>query len=399
MSYQPKPCGCKKAQCTICNPVVFYPYFNPFTNPPSNASSTKAKCEEPICRTNCDPFLPLQCVPCKRKIVTWRIKYLVSNLANEAAHQDINLLNPWDLIIANNQLWVVDATTDAMLNFDLYGNPLRVPIGIKSLVYYSAYPTAMTINREGNFVVNSNITTRTAFILISTAAGTVNAYNPDVFPDQAPTVISQTKSGQIVSYHGITVIGNYLYCVDFYGGKIDVFNSSYILQTSFPFIDGDTSDPIPADFGPYNIFHIGRYLYVNYCRHTPGIPQRILDGPGNGYISIFNPDGTFVRRFYSRGVLNSPVSIIAAPCEYGFPKDGLLVANYGDGTINIFDCRGEFMGKILSPAGLPISIFGLWAIAPYYTCNNEIYFCASPGNELEKHGIVGSLVVDQVLTI
>lgn len=101
----------------------------------------------------------------------------------------------------------------------------------------------------------------------------------------------------------------------------------------------------------------------------------------------------FVRRFTSRGVLNSPWAMIPAPCECGFPPGSFLAGNNGDGHINVFDCEGNFVGSLLGQSHLPIHIEGLWGLAPHYTNFSEIFFTSSENTI----GMVGSIVKDQVI--
>lgn len=404
-------CGCKKPTCKSCFYNYFYPFYNPYLMQYySNFIQPKIcdnNCDDRLpgykhekkCNTSCDPYIPDKPRHCAKKIVTWRIKYLVSNKPNLAAHVDEVLVNPWGIVVANNELWVANNSTDSFTSYDLHGNKLRAPVRVRDYAHNSAFPTGLAVNCTGSFATSNGTDTRVAFLITATEMGTIHVYNPLVNQTTSYLVINQTLGGDVVVYKGITIAGNYIYAADFFNRKIDVFDGNYNLQTAFPFVDGDTSNPIPPDYGPNNIAHIGCYMYVAYAKHVPDVPVHDFDGPGHGYISVFNLDGTFVRRFHSRGVLNSPWAMIPAPCECGFPKDGILVGNNGDGTINIFDCTGEYMGKLLNAAGIPISIGGLWGLATYYKCNNEIFFASAPGGDENNEGLVGSLVVDQVLEV
>src|SRR5258705_5725585 len=86
-------------------------------------------------------------------------------------------------------------------------------------------------------------------------------------------------------------------------------------------------------------------------------------GPGLGYVDIYNPDGTLMRRFISRGQLNAPWGIAKAPAGFWGEGSGIenviLVGNFGDGHINAFDANGSFIGQ-LRAHGNPIEIEGLW---------------------------------------
>src|SRR2546430_2216494 len=63
---------------------------------------------------------------------------------------------------------------------------------------------------------------------------------------------------------------------------------------------------IPAGFAPFNIANIGGKIYVTYAKQLAPENKDDQSGPGNGYVDIYNADGTFVKRFASQGQLNSP---------------------------------------------------------------------------------------------
>ena len=72
----------------------------------------------------------------------------------------------------------------------------------------------------------------------------------------------------------------------------------------------------------------------------------------------------------------------------------LLVGNFGDGRINVFDpVHGTFVQGLKDPDGEPIQIDGLWALKVGNGGNggsaNNVYFTA--GLDDERHGSFGSL--------
>jgi uncharacterized protein (TIGR03118 family) len=96
----------------------------------------------------------------------------------------------------------------------------------------------------------------------------------------------------------------------------------------------------------------------------------------------------------SGGVLDSPWGLAIAPPGFGEFANDLLVGNFGDGTINVFNPKNDhFLGKLEGADGGPITIGDLWALIPG-TGNagsdpNKIYFTAGVQNE--AHGLFGSL--------
>lgn len=331
----------------------------------------------------------------RRAITTWKSNYLVSNRPNQAAHIDADLVNPWGMLVYNHQLWLTAGGTDKILNYDLFGNKLLGSVSVRNAENISSYPSGIAANCSANFTVsNGNRTTSSQFI-ISTKNGTVQAYSPQVDPLRTFFIMSQKLTGVTTVYKGLAIGESRLYLADFFGRKIDVRDDTFAPLQNFHFIDSDTTMPIPSDYGPYNIVLIGSFLYVLWAKKDPTVTIYNVDGVGNGYISVFRLDGSFVRRFYSRGVLNSPWAMIPAPAEAGNPPGSFLVANNGDGRIHVFDCQGRLVGPMLNQDGTPIVIPGVHGLAPNYTDFSEIFFTSSIDPNID--GLVGSLVKDQVI--
>lgn len=404
-----------------CNPCNQDPYYNPAAVvggigcppmpgcAPCSGAPNMGGCGpcggQPPLKILSDPGLANTCaaVPMinpygpRRSVTTWRVNYLVSNRNGWASHLDPDVVNPWGIIIYNNQLWVVSSGTDSVLNYDVFGNKMIGVIGLRSAVHISSYPTGIAVNCGGGFSVSNGTFTKSSLFLVCTQHGTVHAFNPLVDPVNSYIVLNTQITGEISVFKGLAIANNNLYLANFFQGHIDVFDSYYNRLNNFTFIDGDTSDPIPADYGPNNIVHIGCFMYVLWARKNPNVILTSIDGPGHGFISVFNLDGSFVRRFTSRGVLNSPWAMIPAPCACGIPPGSFLVGNNGDGRINIFDCNGKYVGPMLAQSVLPIVLEGLWGLAPHYTDFNEIFFSSSPNQDID--GTVGSLTADQVVII
>jgi uncharacterized protein (TIGR03118 family) len=364
-----------------------------------------SQCSRNCCplKSFCDPGLSNTCAAVPiinqaapvRSVTTWKINYIISNRGNLGTHFDANLVNPWGIVIYNNQLWIANGTTDCITNYDLFGNKILAPISVRDAAHNSSFPTGIAINCGGGFATPGLSGTKSGLFVTCTEHGTVHVYNPNTNQINSVIVLNQQLTGEVAVYKGLAIAANTLYLADFFNGHIDVFDSNYRRVYGYHFIDDDSSDPIPIDYGPNNIVNIGCFMYVIWARRDANVTVHDLDGPGHGYISVFNLDGSFVKRFASRGVLNSPWAMIPAPIECGWPPGSFLVGNNGDGRINVFDCNGRYVGPVLDQAGLPIMIEGLWGLAPHYTDFNEIYFASAPDENVD--GIVGSLVRDQII--
>jgi hypothetical protein len=177
---------------------------------------------------------------------------------------------------------------------------------------------------------------------------------------------------------------------------------------------------LPAGYAPFNIQAIGSWLYVLYAK--VGADGDDQAGPGNGFVDIYNTDGSFVRRFASRGSLNSPWGVAMAPAGWlqsndmmddnGHDNGGsnnnnnrgghsfdanqpvILVGNFGDGRINVFTMDGTYQGQLQSHKRT-IVIDGLWALSfPPSTATtvdqNRLYFTAGP--DKEEDGLFGYII-------
>jgi len=202
------------------------------------------------------------------------------------------------------------------------------------------------------------------------------------------------------SYKGaaIAVIGTdaYLYAADFAGNQVDILKGN----AAAPDLAGSFTDPgIPSGFAPFNIQNLGGTLYVTYAKVGPDGDDE--SGPGNGFVSAFDLQGNFLGRVGSDGTLNSPWGLARAPASFGQFAGDLLVGNFGDGRINVFDTTTDtFIGQLLGAGGIPLAIDGLWGLIPGNDGgagnSQSIYFSAGPGDE--EHGLFGVLAVPEPAT-
>jgi uncharacterized protein (TIGR03118 family) len=77
-------------------------------------------------------------------------------------------------------------------------------------------------------------------------------------------------------------------------------------------------DPgIPSDYSPYNIQALGEKLFVMYAQlSNAGGTVGHVAGAGKGFVSVFNTDGSFVKRFALRGNPNIPWGVTFAPASF-----------------------------------------------------------------------------------
>ena len=73
-------------------------------------------------------------------------------------------------------------------------------------------------------------------------------------------------------------------------------------------------------------------------------------------------------------------------------SDDILVGNFGNGKINVFDSQGRFIDELDRPNGKPLVIDGLWTLTlggGRTSSSDTLYFTAGPNGETE--GLFGTI--------
>jgi len=313
---------------------------------------------------------------------------LVSDVPGWAARVDSTLVNPWGIAVApSGPIWISDNGTGLSPIYDQTGATLRPPVTIPTPDSSAGgKPTGILFNATTDFSFMVNKVKTASRFIFATEDGTLAAWGGG----NVATIVADRSPWEAV-YKGLAMASdggsNFLYATNFKGGTIDVFDKDFMYVTGKPFQD----PALPAGFAPFNIRNIGGWLYVTYAKQKGPDNEDDQAGPGNGFINIFRPNGTWVKRFASRGALNSPWGIVQA--TVGFCKEtehAILVGNFGDGRINVFDDDGRFAGA-LQDKGRPIWIDGLWALENNVpkTDSSQLFFTAGPQDE--SHGLFGYL--------
>jgi uncharacterized protein (TIGR03118 family) len=193
-------------------------------------------------------------------------------------------------------------------------------------------------------------------------------------------------------YKGVTaatVSGHtYLYAANFHTGAVNVLKG----DAGAPSLAGNFTDPgLPAGYAPFGIQNLGGSIYVTYAL-TDATAHDDVPGAGHGFVSQFDLQGNFVGRIATAGALNSPWGLALAPSSFGAIAGDLLVGNFGDGTINVFNPTTHApLGPLTDSGGQPLVIDGLWALFVGNNgsggSSNNVYFSAGPNDE--AHGVFG----------
>lgn len=321
---------------------------------------------------------------------------LVSNIPGLASTTDPNLVNPWGISASSTSpFWISDNGTGVTTLYNGAGTPfppasplvvtVAPPAG--SPPGTTATPTGTVFNGTGDFQVGPGAPARFIF---ATEDGTISGWNPGVAPTN--TVLEVPATGAV--YKGLalgsTPAGNFLYAANFHGATVDVFDKSYAPATMPP--GAFTDAALPAGFAPFGIANIGGDLYVTYAKQGADRHDDVA-GRGNGFVDVFSTSGALIRRLASGRPLNSPWGLALAPASWGRVAGDLLVGNFGDGAINVFDpSSGDWRGGLKTDDG-PLSIPGLWGLRFGNGGNggdpSALFFTAGPNDE--QDGLFGSL--------
>jgi uncharacterized protein (TIGR03118 family) len=327
---------------------------------------------------------------------------LVSDGFVPAATTDPNLVNPWGVAFSpTGPFWVADNGKGVATIYDGAGHPksvagfsaitIAVPKGQPMPPAGSTSPTGEVFNPTSDFEISNNGVTAPSVFIFATEDGTISGWNPKVNAGSTVLAVDNFKGGNGAVYKGLAIghndDGTFLFAANFRNGTVDVFNDDFKQVKSF------TDPNVPAGYAPFNVQVLDDQLFVTFALQNAAKHDDVA-GAGHGFVDEFDLEGHLLHRVASGGVLNSPWGLAIAPSGFGEFSHDLLVGNFGDGTINIFDPKTDhFLGKLEGANGAPIHIDDLWALIPGNSGTNtdphKVYFTAGVGNE--QHGLFGSL--------
>ena len=324
--------------------------------------------------------------------------YSVHNLVSDGGvpadhHADADLVNAWGIAFNPNAVvWIANNGTGTSTLYDGAGVKQGLVVPIPPIG--SAAPTGIVFSGGNDFMVTGPAGTAAARFIFATEGGTIAAWAPGIDPlNHAVETVPKTATGGAI-FKGLALAGNgdahFLYAADFHNNRIQVFDGTFKPAT----LPGSFTDPhLPRHFAPFNIQNILGNLYVTFARQDDEQSDEIA-GEGFGFVSVFDANGNFIRRFASRGTLNAPWGIALAPADFGRFSNMILVGNFGDGRISAFDLdTGDFRGLLRTANHRAVSIEGLWGLAfgngVLGQPTNALFFTAGPGDE--EHGLYGRI--------
>lgn len=312
---------------------------------------------------------------------------VVSDQPGVATLTDPNLVNAWGMSrSATSPIWVSDNGADVSTLYtgdNGMAPPSRVPLVVS---IPGGAPTGQVNNNTPAPAFTIPGTTSTARFIFIGEDGDLSAW-----AGGAAATLVKHVDGAV--YKGLALdhspSGPMLLAANFHDNRIDVFNSDFTMQPD----TGKFSDPsLPAGYAPFNVAEIGGQIFVTYAKQDADAHDDVA-GPAHGFVDVYTQDGTFVRRFATHGVLNSPWGMTIAPPTFGQFAGDLLIGNFGDGRIHAFDPNtGEVLGTLRGTNGGPLVIDGLWGLLVGDAAAggpDAVWFSAGPDDE--AHGLLGIL--------
>jgi uncharacterized protein (TIGR03118 family) len=317
-----------------------------------------------------------------------KVKNLVTDdqSANPAVLTDPSLVNAWGISYSpTSPFWVSDNGTGVSTLYRV--NPATnapTKIGLTVSIPGDGSVTGQAFNSgAGSGAFHGD-----AFLFVS-EDGTVSGWRGSL-GSTAETLMLGSSSN---AYKGTTLVSmgghSYLYSANFATGGIDVMKG----DAGAPNLTGTFSDPtIPAGYHPFNVQALNGHIFVTYALNTGGKDE--AHGAGLGFVNEFDTNGNLIGRVGSHGKLDAPWALAIAPTGFGAFGGDLLVGNFGDGTISVFDPTTDmFLGQLMGQNGTPLTIDGLWGLTPGNGAGAgslaDLYFTAGPGDE--GHGLFGAL--------
>ncbi len=338
-------------------------------------------------------------------VTTYRQINLVSDQSGKANLLDADLVNAWGLAASpgtnaapGSPLWVADNGSDKATLYQGASATSVSKVGLTVSVTGAA-PTGQVFNGDGSaFTVRDDQgNSGSSLFIFDTENGTIDGWAPNV-GGPSPSMVTEVArdNGANAVYKGLAIAQvngkSFLYASNFRSGRVEAYDSTFtpVEMPGGLFVDRG----LPNGYGPFGIAEIKGMLYVSFAKQDATLHDDVA-GSGHGFVDVFTNNGKFVRRLVSHGALDSPWGMALAPASFGQFGGDLLVGNFGNGLINVYNPdNGAHLGVLRQSNGVPIQIDGLWGLMfgnGNAAKTGELVFSAGPSDE--SHGLLGKIVV------
>jgi uncharacterized protein (TIGR03118 family) len=334
---------------------------------------------------------------------SYQVTNLVSDGSVTATTMDPNFLNPWAMSVsttwwistANSGLnYVVPSATNAIL--------FKVAVAPGSGSGKGAPAGSVTTSGASGMLLSNGAK---ASFLFSTLDGTISGWNGALGQNTPTTLIAINNSSAGASYPGLAILNvnattSYIIAPNFGAGNtIEVYDQTFKPTK----LTGSFTDPnLPSGYAPWSVHILNNQIWVAYALRGASAPYVPTTGAGNGIVDVFDTSGNFVARAVTGGNLNAPWGVAFAPSSgFGIFSGDLLIGNFGDGTINVYDPKAySFLGQLVDSTGKSLNYPSLWELLTGGTpvgnstavsggLNTNVYFTAGLANE--AHGLLGAI--------
>jgi uncharacterized protein (TIGR03118 family) len=338
----------------------------------------------------------------------YKVTNLISDGSVPAAVTDANFINPW--AVSSSGTWWMSAEGTG---YNYVVTSATGAINFKVIIpNASGLPTATglpagSVTTGGAVGMLLSNATKASF-LFSTLDGTIAGWNSKLGTANAVTLVPINNSAAGASYPGLAILNivsggvtsaSYILAPNFgTGNKIEVYDSSF--QPTH--LAGSFTDPnLPTGYSPFSVHVLNGQIFVAYAQRTASAPYLPVGGPGAGVVDAFDLSGNFVTRVVTGGNLNAPWGVAFAPASFGIFSNDLLIGNFGDGIINVYDPKTfAYLGQLMDATGKALAYASLWELLPGGTTvlgttavsggdPTTVYFTA--GLAAEKHGLFANI--------
>jgi uncharacterized protein (TIGR03118 family) len=325
---------------------------------------------------------------------SYQVTNLISDGSVTAAVTDPNLINPWGIGIGST-MWLsgqktgleIVTTATGTEKFDVNvppasGTAAGQPTGV--IFTGAAKGFVLPIGAAPTF-------------LFATKDGTISGWNAVLGMNGSTAQIVINNAANNASYTGLALLNNttgtYLLASNFgQASDIEVYNTSFKQDK----LAGNFTDPkLPAGYSPFSVHVIGNQVFVAYALRsvttTNGVTAfKQTVGAGDGILDVFDLNGNFISTAVNGGNLNAPWGVAIAPSAFGVFSGDLLVGNFGDGVINVYDPNSfAFLGQLIDSTGKAIANPSLWEIA-FGTSNATPPGTGDPNTLFFTSGLTGA---------
>jgi uncharacterized protein (TIGR03118 family) len=333
---------------------------------------------------------------------SYQVTNLISDGSVTAATTDPKLINPWGIGIGST-IWISGeksglefvSTATGSEKFDVNipaasGSGTGQPTGV--IFSGTAKGFVLPVGAPPTF-------------LFATHDGAIAGWNAALGMNDSTAQIVINNSQSNAAYTGLALLNNaagtFLLATNFgQASDIEVYNTAFQPAK----LAGNFTDPnLPANYSPFSIHVIGDQVFVAYALRATTTTNGVVDfkqtvGAGDGILDVYDLNGNFVATAVSGGNLNAPWGVAIAPSGFGVFAGDLLVGNFGDGIINVYNLNTyAFLGQIVDSTGKAVAFPSLWEIVfgqsdatpPGAGDPNTLFFASGLTNA--AHGLFGTI--------